>query len=216
MHGALVDILLNKACQIVPALNARHGFLREAEIHQGAIGGETVIHFGQRVDDGRGAVDIVGAKIRVDRAHIIGDGLPCLAAVHRGIGVQAHGNVGVDGVDTGAEDAAARRLAACNVLAVGLEHELEQLVGVIVIIAVVVHFGAVDEGIQLLVAFPVVLDGFQQLGTRAAFLVKDQLLDGGQGVRTGGHAAGLGADAVVLGTALGQVVARLHAVLKQS
>ena len=101
-------------------------------------------------------------------------------------------------------------------LAVRLKHELEQLVGVIVIIAVVVHFGAVDEGIQLLVAFPVVLDGFQQLGTRAAFLVKDQLLDGGQGVRTGGHAAGLGADAVVLGTALGQVVARLHAVLKQS
>lgn len=68
MHGALVDILLNKACQIVPALNASHSFLREAEIHQGAIGGETVIHFGQRVDDGRGAVDIVGAKIRVDRA----------------------------------------------------------------------------------------------------------------------------------------------------
>ena len=152
----------------------------------------------------------------MDRAHIIGDGLPCLAAVHRGIGVQAHSDIGVDGVDTGAEDAAARRLAACNVLAVRLEHELEQLIGIVIIVAVVVHFGAVDEGIQLLVAFPVVLDGFQQLGTRAAFLVKDQLLDGGQGVRTGGHAAGLGADAVVLGTALGQVVAGLHAVLKQS
>ena len=101
--------------------------------------------------------------------------------------------------------------------AVRLKHELEQRVGVIVIIAVVVHFGAVDEGIQLLVAFPVVLDGFQQLGTHGELLVfKHELLDGGQGVRTGGHAAGLGADAVVLGTALGQVVARLHAVLKQS
>ena len=60
---------------------------------------------------------------------------------------------------------------------------------------------AVYKGIQLLVAFPVILNRLKQLRSAASLLVEHQLLNGCQAVCTGSHAAGLGTGSVVLGAA---------------
>ncbi len=215
MHGLLGDVLREKAQQVVAALDTGHGILGEAQVHERAIGGQAVIDLAQRVDDGRGTHHVVATGIGVHGRHVVGDGLAGFTAVKRGVGVHAHGHVGVNRVHAGVELAAAARGASGDVPAVALEHVLEQLVGIVVVVAVVVHLGTVDQSVKLLVALPVVADGGQELGAGVALLVEHELLDGGQRVGAGAHAGGLGPNSVVLGAALGKVVTRLHAVGKE-
>ena len=149
------------------------------------------------------------------RSHVIRDGLSLLSSIQGSIGAQAHGNVAAYGVNARVELAAADGRSADQCLTVALEDKFEQIICVIIIVAVVMYLGAVDELMKYLMAFPVVLDGLEKLCAGVFLLVKYQLLDGNKGVCTGCHAQCLGSDAVVFCTACGKVYTLLQTILEE-
>ena len=149
------------------------------------------------------------------RAEAVGDGLKVLAAVRGGSGEGAQQDVHGHGVDAGAELAAALVATMLGMFAVVVHHKLGDLVGVIVIVAVMVHVIAVDQSLEGLVTNPVVLERLNELVGRDPLLLKDELLDGGQRVGHGTEAHKLGAGEVEAGAAAGDVSAGLYAVMDQ-
>ena len=152
----------------------------------------------------------------MNRPHVVRNGFAFFAPIRGSVGIQAHSDIGIDRVNAGVELAASQASAAVNIFAVCLEHKAEQLIRIVVVVAVVVDMGAVDQGIKFFVSLPVVFDSGQQLTAGAAFFLKDKLFDRSQRVGAGGNAAGLGANAVILGSTLRQIVAGGKAVLKES
>lgn len=96
-----------------------------------------MVHLADRVCQSGGALGVVRTGLGMYRSHVVGDGLALLSAVQGSVGAQAHGNVAAYRVNARVELAAADGRSADEGLAVALEDEFEQIICVVIIVAVV-------------------------------------------------------------------------------
>ena len=151
----------------------------------------------------------------MNRPQIVGNRFTGLSSVQGCICVETHAHVGAYRIYTRVELPASCGRSSGNMSAVAFKHIFKQFVSVIVIVAVVMYLRAIDQRIQNLVPFPVVLHCLQQLTAGKPFLLEYQLLYNSQSICTCGESAGLGSYTVILGSAFGQIHTCIHAVFKE-
>ena len=175
-----------------------------------------MIHFRQGVGQRGRSLDIVGTAIGMDRSHVVRNGFPFGPSIQRSIGCHAHSHVGVYGIYPRAEFSPPLILPAGNVTAVAFEHILEQGICIIIIIPIMMDFGAVDQCIQFFMALPIVFDGLEQFSSRCLLFIEHQLFDGSQAVSTSPQPGSLRPDAVDFGTPMSQIFPGPDAVLEEA
>ena len=112
-------------------------------------------------------------------------------------------------------DAAAGGRIGLEPVAEGIQNILHHGVGIVVVVAVMVHLVAVDQLIKPLMALPVFQQGIIEFLRGAFFLLIHHLLQGGERIGGGGGAQALDAGKVVPRAALHQALATVGAVQDQ-
>ena len=99
------------------------------------------------------------------------------------------------------------------ILAIGIITQTGQVIGIVIIIAVMMHMVTVHQCVESVKSFPIVVYGLQELGTANLLLFEDQLLDGGQSICHGANANALWSAKIIPGAAGGDIHAFLNAVI---
>ena len=151
----------------------------------------------------------------MDRAHAVAQRLARPAPVRGRGGARAVLDVGRHGEDARHVLPAVGGRAVADIAAVFVHDKAGQVVGIVVVIAVLVHVRAVDEGVERGIAGPVRLQRLEHFRASDALFVENELFDGGKAVRRGADAHGLGAGVVVFRTAAGHVHPLRDAIVHQ-